>query len=435
MRRKFKAHQMILVLSAIVTFQIGSATAATVQAQRDISAELARAQSFYQANQFEESLILLNELESRIGADPQRTNDLLKIKLYMGLAHLGLKQNDEAKSRFIEVCKIDSKFALDPRDYPPNVIAFYDESKAMCATPVRSAPVSPAVSIEQSTYLRGKELYDKGQYNDALKYFNVVLALDKEHELAREYSDLARLRLELAADRGYIDWRTNFDARQFEKAAAVYTRIRADQQPNPGRVVKQIESEYQKTLSGLVASWKAACAAGELNGSDSIRNEAVIVSSGLQLGREALTQMESCTTSAKLPNAINNSATGSSALATTSTTLPANPPKPVNVAPRSLADAPGTCFQGDPLMAITRLKTRVNPRIEPNLRRYVARGFVVTIQIDEQGNVKVKNISNTNPRVAEVIKSAVEQWKFNPTVIDGQVRCVDTELPISVIQQ
>ena len=86
-------------------------------------------------------------------------------------------------------------------------------------------------------------------------------------------------------------------------------------------------------------------------------------------------------------------------------------------------------------MAITRLRTRVNPRIEPNLQRYMARGFVVTIRIDEQGNVKVKNISNTNSRVAEVIKSAVEQWKFNPTVIDGEVRCVDTELPVSVIQQ
>ena len=86
------------------------------------------------------------------------------------------------------------------------------------------------------------------------------------------------------------------------------------------------------------------------------------------------------------------------------------------------------------MLAMTRLKTRVNPQIEPALQRYIGRGIAVSIEIDEQGNVTVKDIVKANSRIAEAIKTAVVQWKFNPTIIDNQPRCVDTELPITAIQ-
>ena len=88
------------------------------------------------------------------------------------------------------------------------------------------------------------------------------------------------------------------------------------------------------------------------------------------------------------------------------------------------------CIYGDPALALTRVRTRVNPRIEPNLQRYVTRGIRATIQIDEKGNVTVSQIANANPRIAEAIKAALEQWKFNPMVIDNQARCVETDLPL-----
>ena len=53
---------------------------------------------------------------------------------------------------------------------------------------------------------------------------------------------------------------------------------------------------------------------------------------------------------------------------------------------------------------------------------------------DEKGNVTVKQVAKANPRIAEALKDAVEQWKFNPTIIDNQLRCVNTELPITLIQ-
>jgi len=86
------------------------------------------------------------------------------------------------------------------------------------------------------------------------------------------------------------------------------------------------------------------------------------------------------------------------------------------------------------MLAMTRLKTRVNPQIEPALQRYIGRGIGVSIEIDEQGNVAVKEVVRANPRIADAIKLAVNQWKFNPTVIDNQPRCVKTELPIAAIQ-
>jgi hypothetical protein len=76
----------------------------------------------------------------------------------------------------------------------------------------------------------------------------------------------------------------------------------------------------------------------------------------------------------------------------------------------------------------------VNAEIEPSLQQYVDRGTVVRISIDEKGNVTVKDVVNADSRIADALQAAVEQWKFNPIVIDNEARCVNTELPITLIQ-
>jgi hypothetical protein len=434
MRMRSRTHQIILASLAIVSFQLGVARA---QAQQDFSAELARAEILYRGGQFPESLILLTELEKRIGTDPRRTDDLVQVKLFMGLAHAALNQKDQAKSKFIEVCSLDSKYSLNPQDHQPEVVALYDEAKAGCASSARPAAPS-ALSIEESTFQGGKELYEKGQYTDALRYFNVVLALNSEHALAREYSELAQERLVLLADRGYTEWRSSFDARQFDKAAAAYNKIRDDPQLAALKLSDRIQSEYQKALSDLVDSWKAACAARTLTRLGPILNEATSVASGLPFGRDALAQLRPCPSAGTAQVAAGNPV---------KTPGPARPSRvvvtdrapPANVAspPRGQAPAgqtPSSCIQGDPVLAMTRLKTRVNPKIDPSLQRYVGRGIVVRVHIDEEGNVEVNEVANANPRIAGPLRTAVEQWKFNPAVINDQVRCVETGLPIAVIQ-
>jgi hypothetical protein len=251
-----------------------------------------------------------------------------------------------------------------------------------------------AVGFEQSAALearfeRGKQLYNDGRFDEAAKEFSAVLAADSKHELAREYSNLVQQRLQLGVRQLYLDWRTSFDERQFDKASAAFENLRANFGPDVTPLVTQIESEYSRMLSGLLSAWRAACAGGDRARLETIRNEAVRVASRLSLARNTLDQMQLC--------------------------------------------ASRVCIQGDPALALNRLKTRVNPQLDPSLQRYVTRRIMVGIEIDETGSVRVKKISNANDRIAAALKDAVERWKFTPAVIDNQNRCVETELPVSLI--
>src|SRR5262245_23974470 len=118
MRTNLKRHQIVLVLFIVLSFPV-----CAMSAQQDISTGLSRAQTFYKGQQFQESLILLSELEKRIGANPESTSDLAKIKLYMGFSYLGLKEYDQAKSKLLEVCKLDGNYVLDPKEYPPAAVS------------------------------------------------------------------------------------------------------------------------------------------------------------------------------------------------------------------------------------------------------------------------------------------------------------------------
>jgi len=438
-RRKFQTHQVILIFVIIV---IGEVYVTPVQAQ-DIAAELLRAQSLYKANQFDESIFLLAELEKRIGKDSQKTLDFLKVELYTGLAQLALHKTDQAKSKFTEVCKLDNKYTLDPEEYPSNAIALFNEVKATCAPPPRSANPIPNLPA----FLRGKELYEKGEFGAALKYFNLVLALDSGHGDAREYSKMAQQWLGLIFERRYLEWSVNFDARQFDKAAATYMRIRSDQEPGSPELADQIETQYEKALSPLVAAWKGACAARELSKLEAIRNEASDIAPGLRFSREALVRMQPCaspsTTSnpakpvtaskspAPLPRGGSSSPAPSSPPATA---VPATATAPERAVPAPPVHALGECIKRDPAVAMSQLWYRVNPAIEPSLQQYVEKETVVRISIDEKGNVAVKDVVNADSHIADALQVAVEQWKFNPTIIDNEARCLITELPTALIQ-
>jgi outer membrane biosynthesis protein TonB len=83
---------------------------------------------------------------------------------------------------------------------------------------------------------------------------------------------------------------------------------------------------------------------------------------------------------------------------------------------------------------MSRLKVRVNPEFGSGLRPYIekgVKGIVVSVAIDEKGNVTVKEVA-ADPRIANALKAAVGQWKFNPTIIDNQPRCVEADLPITL---
>jgi Gram-negative bacterial TonB protein C-terminal len=305
--------------------------------------------------------------------------------------------------------------------FPSKVVALFEEAKASCtqdycgefcgsvstlisegkldaaqnqlqsANSKCSCAAAAAAAITAARFGQAKDLYDRRRFAEASKEFTAMLALDPTDQVARGYLVLSRIELELVVRQAFSDWRENFDSRQYDKAAAAYELIRSSNvEPLATQLADLVTFEYQTALSVLVRSWKDACTSGDRTKMDAIKKEAVTLASGAAIDPTALGDMGSCVQQG--------------------------------------------CFHSDPVLAINRLKTRVSPQIEPALQRYISRGIRVDIQIDESGNVKVKQIANANPRLAEALKSAIEQWKFYPAIVDSQPRCVETELPIAFVQ-
>jgi hypothetical protein len=91
------------------------------------------------------------------------------------------------------------------------------------------------------------------------------------------------------------------------------------------------------------------------------------------------------------------------------------------------------CLEMSSVLAMARLKTRVNPELNAALQGFM-HGSQITVRvkarIDEAGNVTVSETQGGNPTVATAVSNAVERWKFTPIVDQTGVRCVDTEIPI-----
>jgi hypothetical protein len=418
MGRRSVSRRWILALLVTLSFEL---SAQTLHAQRDISAELKRAESLYYGANFRSALDLLLDLERLVGDDPEKTSERLNIELHLGLSYLGLDQIELAKSKFVEVCTLDANYALSSPEFPPKAVALFEDAKASCrqnscpnlcsdvatlidegqleraqdrlkAAGSRCAcAVASTDAIVKKRFSRGKELYAQREFADAAKDFAAVIELDAENEVAREYLRLSHQQLELITQRAFSEWRAAFDSRQFQNAAAAYEKIRSlGIEPVAAQLATQVESEYRNAFSRLLNSWKSACAAGDRSKMETLRSEAITVGSGLELGTSTLLEMQQC-----------------------------------NSQP---------CIQGDPALALLRLKSRINPQIDPSLRRYLSR-VRVNIEIGHDGAVTVKQITNANPRLAEALKNALMQWEFYPAVIDNQPRCVETELPIGLIEK
>ncbi len=390
-----------------------------VRAQQNVSADLTKAQALYYDAQFQPAIDLLLDLEKRVANNPLQNDERLRISLYLGLSYLGLSQNDQARQRFVEVCSLDEKYAPNPQEFSPKVISLFQEAKAICAQNTCTKTCSqidvliasgnfnaaqnlvsanaqcPCAAKAKSALIsarfqRGRELYDGGRFGDALREFNAVLTLDGEHDLAKEYTKLAQQRLDLGVQQAFSDWKASYSARQYDKATAAYDRLKASEgAPAAAQFITQIEAEYQKVLTETLASWKVACATSDKARMDSLRRDAATIVPR-SLNTKALADMGTCTQKG--------------------------------------------CMRSDPQLAMNRLTTRVNPRIDPSLQRFVTRGIRVAIQIDVDGRVEVKQIFNANDRLAQALRSAVEQWKFYPAIVDNEPRCVETELPINLIQ-
>ena len=91
-----------------------------------------------------------------------------------------------------------------------------------------------------------------------------------------------------------------------------------------------------------------------------------------------------------------------------------------------------SCIQMPSTLAMTRIKTRVDFNLPALARSFGTNNLTASIKIDEVGNLTVLSMNGGNTMAREAIKTALEQWKFYPAIVQNEARCVETELPFLV---
>jgi tetratricopeptide (TPR) repeat protein len=234
----------------------------------------------------------------------------------------------------------------------------------------------------------GLDAYKKSQMQDALQKFQAALRADSKHELAAQYLDLTKSKLEVAADRTMIGWRKDFAAGDFAAATRDYRELVT--QNNPEKI-QEARGEYRRALSEIVDSWNAACAKDDKAAMEALRVRANALLPETSFADDILAKMKTCT--------------------------------------------PTGCLQMSSAVALVRLRSRVDPEFPAYVVTQL-RGAPITVRvktrINENGVVVSTDPQSGNPIVYPAVRAAVEQWKFSPALVEGHARCVDTEIPLVI---
>jgi hypothetical protein len=237
-------------------------------------------------------------------------------------------------------------------------------------------------------FKEGQDAYKKSQMTEALQKFRAALVLAPDHDLAAQYIELTERKLEVAADRALLAWHKDFNAGAFALAASDYREL-TSMRSGPG--IEDVRLEYRQVLSSRVDLWSRACAADDFAAMEKLRAEANALLPEPSFGVDILSRMNTC--------------------------------------------LPTTCIQMDSPLALTRLKTRVDPQFSTQMISLV-KDLPVTVRvkarIDVKGNLISSGAQGGDPRLYSTIRSAVDQWKFLPAVTENGARCVDTEIPIII---
>jgi tetratricopeptide (TPR) repeat protein len=380
----------------------------------DITNALAHAEALYYSAHFGESIKLLARVDEMLKEQPGRMREKVNTKLQMALAYIGLNETAEAQSRLAELYALDSDYALDSNQFPPKVVALVaDAKKAQVKVRCQEAEQlarthlnaknnralldlidsmktkCPAMgSIEQEAVeaiqKTGLAAFRRGDFSAAMLDFEAVAKLSPENELSSQYIGLIRDKLQLELDRMVLEWRRNFEGRQLTAAASNYQQIRS---LNDSAALKPLTAEYRKALTDLVQKWNQACFSNDAASIKTLRTE---ISDLL--------------------------------------------PEP-NFGQNAGAEINRQCFAMEPQFVLARLRTRVAPTIPFHMRNFFKNSQIVVrvkTRITEDGSVIVTGMSEGNPVLNEAIRAAVTQWKFVPIRDQNGVRCVDTELSLTM---
>jgi tetratricopeptide (TPR) repeat protein len=379
---------------------------------------LAQAEQLYEKAEFQKSIELLLRADELLQKQPGSPEETTSIKMQLALAYMGLNNSDRAKFYFRELYRLDPDYRLDSENLAPKVLDLGDEARteeiaAKCHSILEdaqkqlqsgstdnvvkligsnrdkcSAMSSLASRAAELIFKDGLELFRNSQIKDALKKFRTAQGLDPANDLAGQYVELTQNKLEITADRSLIAFHKDFDAGDYVTASHDYQELVSVSDP---KTINDVRQEYRQALNGLSNSWKRACASGDAPSMEKILTRAKALVPEPEIGEDILATMQGC--------------------------------------------APTGCIPTDGALAITRAEKRPNPQFPASvLARIKNLDLTVRVKarIDVKGNVEIKDIQGGDPLLYSGIRTAVEQWKFRPTITVDGVRCVDTEFPIAI---
>jgi len=387
--------------------------------QQDPAALLTRAETLYFDARFKDVLELLNPLDIQLQRQPERIRERVAVKLQLALSHIGLNQTAEAKARFAELDDIDPEYSLDPALYAPKVLTLFQEARtdrsasrciSVCEAAARDlqsgkiddvlarATVKPTCAcmsqVVQSAgdivFRQAVDAYKADNLAEATRKFRSVLAANPQHPMAAQYMELIKGKVDLAVDRIQLDWKKSFDAHDYQHASTSYRQMVALASEDKAKpVLAQMRTDYRDVITAMSDSWNRACAAGDVNLTNSVRAQAFETLPEPSIVQDILDKMNgSC-------------------------------------------EKQG-CVQMTAQLALVRLRTRVNPDLPEFTRVPRPVNVRVQVKIGENGEVTVRSVQGGPPTWHEAIRAAVQKWKFLPAVVADQTRCVETEIPISI---
>jgi len=429
----------IVILSLVLILSIAAAQRA--MSQEDIERTLSRAQALYYEAHFKDSIDLLLPVDAMLRQQPARVSLTIGVKLQLALGYIGQNQTEEAKSALQEVCRLDPEYKLDATQFAPKVLALFDDVKAKqkktrCESLCREIDrlskngdtqgllaltkeagggcvCAGATDAADFLFKQGVETYKQGNFAQALERLRGALRLNPEHDLAIQYAELAERKIDFIVERVPLDWRKHFDAHEFPQATTDYRQLESlniDGKANAA--LEQIRAEYRKVVMSKVASWNQSCSTRTSAALDALRLEASEQLPNQAIAADLVLGLVPC---APAPD----TNAGSAANAASAAGAKASP-----------VGAAQGCLQMESQLAMTRLKTRVNPDIPPNRLPIGSIDLRVKVRIDEDGNVAVKGVEGSNFYINEMMRVSVEKWKFLPAMTESQRRCVEAEIPV-----
>jgi hypothetical protein len=94
---------------------------------REQDVALEEAIRLVQRGDFEGGALQLDTVARRLAAEGTRPADLARAYLYLSIAYLGLSQVEKAKARFVQAWSAAPGLEPSPAEFPPRVLAFFDE--------------------------------------------------------------------------------------------------------------------------------------------------------------------------------------------------------------------------------------------------------------------------------------------------------------------